>query len=112
NDSSLTLIDSVRTFIQKQLLQGPLPLLSQIAETYDKTTQYLTRIHKKHYNQTLENFIKVQKLEEAMRLLKTGLYTPTQVCERLQYSNLSNFSNAFKKRFGISPQDARPDDEE
>lgn len=111
NNSSLILINSIRSFILKQILHGPLPPLSKIAENYDKSTQYLTRIHRKHYSQTLEKFIKHQKLDEAMRLLKTGLYTPTQVSERLQYSSLSNFSNAFKKRFGISPQDVKPDNE-
>lgn len=46
------------------------------------------------------------RLEEARNLLLQGM-EPSQVCLRTGYGSLSYFSKAFKKSYGVSPQDYR-----
>jgi AraC-like DNA-binding protein len=42
-------------------------------------------------------------MQKARSLLLTGQYTVKEVGLQLGYTNLSNFSLAFKKEFGILP---------
>ena len=49
------------------------------------------------------DFIRNIRMEQAARLLSEQKLNITQVAYAVGYSNLSYFSTAFKKHFGISP---------
>ncbi|MDN6311089.1 MAG: AraC family transcriptional regulator, partial [Psychroflexus sp.] len=46
-----------------------------------------------------------KRLQKAKRLLEDGGCKPAELYLEFGYNNLSNFSIAFKNKFGISPRD-------
>jgi len=55
------------------------------------------------YNQTPGKWFKTQKLRKAKEILQSGDLLLSELHRRFGYENLSNFSTAFKKEFGINP---------
>lgn len=53
------------------------------------------------------DFIKSVRLKYAMKLLKSGRYSITEVSELCGFSGLDYFGKAFKKFFGYSPSDVK-----
>ena len=46
-----------------------------------------------------------KRLQKAMELLQEGSLKPSDIYLDIGYNNLSNFSTAFKNKFGKSPKD-------
>lgn len=44
-----------------------------------------------------------KRLHKAKEILQEGVFKPSEIYEDFGYNNLSNFSSAFKKEFGFSP---------
>lgn len=58
------------------------------------------------YGQAPGQWYKSRRLESARALLMNGSHKPSDIYLDFGYNNLSNFSAAFKTRFGLSPRDA------
>ncbi len=56
-------------------------------------------------NQSPTDFIKIIRLEHAMKLLKTNNRTITEISELCGFANIGYFSTSFKKHYGKSPRD-------
>ena len=59
------------------------------------------------YNVTPGKWLQKKRLEKAKEILEEGVLNASQVYPNLGYNNLSNFSTAFKKQFGISPKEVK-----
>lgn len=55
------------------------------------------------YKQSPGRWLKQQKLQRAREILRMGDKSPSELHQLFGYENLSNFSSAFKKEFGVSP---------
>lgn len=55
------------------------------------------------YNEAPGKWLQDRRLTKAKELLLNGRAKPSDIYEEYGYSNLSNFSIAFKNKFGISP---------
>ncbi|MDR0866378.1 MAG: response regulator [Candidatus Symbiothrix sp.] len=54
-------------------------------------------------DQAPNDFIRIIRLNKSKELLKSKIYTITEVSDRVGFSDPKYFSTSFKKQFGISP---------
>ncbi len=66
------------------------------------------RLFKQIFGTTPYKYHLENKMEKAMETIKDGHYSVTETGFLLGYSNLSQFSKAFKNHFGILPRDVKP----
>jgi AraC-like DNA-binding protein len=57
------------------------------------------------YNEPPGKWLQDKRLQKAKELLQGGNLKPSDIYLDIGYNNLSNFSTAFKNKFGISPTD-------
>ncbi|MBR8535221.1 helix-turn-helix transcriptional regulator [Carboxylicivirga sediminis] len=79
--------------------------VEKLAETYGVSVSKLKRDFKTLFNCSITHYYTNAKIDEAYRRLKSGKFTVSEVGYDLGYSNLSKFSEMFKKLKGISPRD-------
>lgn len=77
--------------------------LEEIAFLCNMSLSTFKRRFAKEFGQPPGQWLRDQRLLKAKTLLAQGNITPSQIYLDLGYSNLSNFSNAFKAKFGVSP---------
>lgn len=58
----------------------------------------------KHFNDTPSKWFQEKRLEYAAFLLKEKSMRPSDIFEEIGYENLSNFIQAFRVKFGITPK--------
>ncbi|TXZ07925.1 helix-turn-helix transcriptional regulator [Vibrio mimicus] len=78
--------------------------LNQLAEQHAMSVSNLQRKFKSRLNMTLAHYIRHRRLQFARQQLDRGLVTITEAAYEAGYLHPSNFTAAFKKAFGISPQ--------
>ncbi len=81
------------------------PNLYTLAREYGFCKTKLTRSFKNIYGKSLHAYVIEARLSEAARLLKETDMTISEIAERSGYLKTSQFSAAFKKRFGVTPSD-------
>ncbi len=67
----------------------------------------LTRICNMIYNESPGQKVKEIKMNHAMLLLSFSLLSVGEIADRIGYTDISTFSSAFTKHFGMSPSEAR-----
>lgn len=102
---NIALLNSVREFIQSQIKKGHIPPLSEIADTFEVSNQYLARLHNERFGNSLQNFSIICKLEESRRLIEEEGLSPSRAGYAVGYNSLSHFSAQFKRYFKVSPSD-------
>ncbi|GEN67461.1 helix-turn-helix domain-containing protein [Chryseobacterium rhizosphaerae] len=68
----------------------------------DAVYQLLRETLKKIFNETPNRWLIKRRLQEALFLIKEKKQRPTDIYIDLGFEDLSHFSFAFKKEFGIS----------
>lgn len=76
--------------------------VSELAKLCYLNSDYISKIFKRYTNTTINNYIALQKMAKAQRLLQQG-YTITQVQQLTGYSSYAHFFRTFKKQVGITP---------
>jgi AraC-like DNA-binding protein len=76
-----------------------------IAQSVSMSRATLYRKWKKESELTLNQLINKLRLEEAIRLIANENLNFSEASFVVGYTNLSYFSQAFKKVYGVSPQD-------
>lgn len=88
-------------FIEANLFE-PLEVPDIARQSYASVSTLLRRF-KSDVGMTPYLYIKNRRLEEAMRLLKSGDYPVSDVALLVGYENFGAFSEAFKEKYGDSP---------
>lgn len=88
-------------FIETHLTQAL--TLEAIAEFAHMSVSSLQRLFKDHMNMTAAHYVRRRKLNDARVKLATGCMTVSEAAYSYGYRHPSNFSLAFKKQFGYSP---------
>ncbi|MCG8579925.1 MAG: AraC family transcriptional regulator [Bacteroidales bacterium] len=93
--------------IKNKLLQSLTSSIKveDIAQEFAISVSKLNRDFKTLFNTSIYKFYTHAKMDEAYRRLKTGEYSVSEVGYDLGYSNLSKFSDMFKKIKGINPKE-------
>jgi AraC-like DNA-binding protein len=87
-------------------LESP-PSLLELSHMIHMNDCKLKRSFKHCFGQTVYEFVREQRLERAFSLLQKGSCNVSQAAFAIGYTNISHFSQAFRKQFGISPRALR-----
>lgn len=79
--------------------------LGEIAFLCNMSLSTFKRHFIKEYNMSPGKWLQDKKLQKAKELLENGEYTSAEIYLDSGYNNLSNFSIAFKNKFGYSPKE-------
>lgn len=96
---------AVRDLINERV-QDP-PNLSQIARMVGLNEYKLKRGFKEVFNNTVFGYLADQRLHLARRYLQDTRKTAAEISFELGFATPQHFSNAFRKKFGITPASAR-----
>ena len=81
----------------------PAPTISQLAKMVSISESKLKKDFKLIYGQPVYEYFQKVRMQTAKDKLLTGGHSVKEVAMELGYSNLSNFTIAFKKEFGLLP---------
>lgn len=79
--------------------------LEEIAFLCNMSLSTFKRHFINEYKQTPGKWLQDKRLQKAKEILEQGKLKPSDIYLDYGYNNLSNFSIAFKNKFGISPRD-------
>lgn len=85
--------------------QSEFPNINELARVALMSTSKLKSLFKKAFGMGLYEFYQKNRMHKAKEFLDTGAYSISEVGYNIGYKNMSNFSNAFKKEFGVLPKD-------
>lgn len=105
-ESKLKLIDPAIDFINENFLKEKISI-ERLAEISGISQSYLKKLFVKRFGVTPLKYVIQLKTNYACDLLKTGVYSVSQVAEICGYSNLYFFSRQFKEYSGISPMEIK-----
>ena len=77
--------------------------VEELVRTTNYSHGYVNREFKKYLGCSIIQFIIRKKLDKATVLLTTTDYSVETISDMLNLSNVSNFINIFKKRYGLTP---------
>jgi AraC family transcriptional regulator, transcriptional activator of the genes for pyochelin and ferripyochelin receptors len=98
-------IMAVRDLVNERV-QCP-PSLSEIARLVGLNEYKLKRGFKETFHTTVFGYLTEQRLDLARRFLSDTDKTAAEIAIELGYASPQHFNNAFKKKFGLSPQRVR-----
>ena len=81
--------------------------VADLAVRHQTSEAYFRREFKKYYDASPIEYIKKRRIETACRLLRTELYTITEVATRSGFDSVSYFSSEFRRIMGCSPREYR-----
>ena len=79
--------------------------IADICQHFSLSLSSLQILFKTAVNQTPKKYISDLKLEKACNLLRENRYTISEISLRLGYSSIHYFSNAFNRRYNVSPSE-------
>lgn len=95
--------------VEQYLLQNyreQFPTINTLSRMAMMSTSKLKQTFKKAFGLSLFEYFQKNRMYKAKELLKSNIYSVTEVGQLLGYQNLSNFSAAFKKEFHVLPKDS------
>ena len=102
-----------RIYLYRRMVQAKLFIDSHYAENIDLDNiaeeAYFSKFHfirlfRKIYNKTPHQYLTGVRIEQAMRLLRSG-QTVSDTCYAVGFESLGSFSGLFKRITGITPSD-------
>ena len=106
--AGLQLARATRNYIHDTVRMGSSPfIVAEIAAHFGVTADYLSRVYKKHYGQSVQSYLMRQRLTEAFRLLAEEGLPVTTVAYRMEFTDLSAFGKLFRKHFKHPPSAVR-----
>lgn len=86
--------------------QEPFPSVEKLSRMIFMSATKLKQSFKDAFGLGLFEYYQKNRMQKAREMLRNEIYSVTEVGKLLGYQNLSNFSIAFKKEFGVLPKDA------
>lgn len=83
------------------------PTIYELAKMVGTNDFKLKKGFKEVFNNTIFGFLLDFKMEKARKLLRYTNKTTTEIAHLLGYSHPGHFTNAFKKKFGVTPSALR-----
>lgn len=81
--------------------------LSDFAAKENCSLHYLSHFIKDSLNQSFQDYVSFVRVNSACRLMEAGDKKLLDVCEEAGFSDYRYFSRAFKKQFGMTPEQYR-----
>jgi len=105
SSASRPAVEKARAYIIQHLQEAI--TIDQLAEEVGLEPRTLSRNFKKLYRLTVMNFLFEERMKKAVVLLRTTQHPVSKIAQAVGYKNLSNFSDAFTRKFGYSPSTLR-----
>ena len=105
--SNLNLKDIEAVFrVRRRILQdlSNVPSIPELASVANMSSSKLQKCFKQVIGKAIAEYALSEKMEWAKRLLSTRLYSVSEVGYQIGYSNLSHFTEAFRKYHRINPK--------
>lgn len=77
--------------------------MPNLVKSLNYSRHYLCRVFKKYTNQTLSEYIKNLRLQNAAIYLKSTNLTLTEITQQIGIESLSYFNKIFKQKYGVTP---------
>ncbi len=87
-------------------LESP-PSLLELAKLVNLNDCKLKRTFKLLFGKTVYEHVREQRLEKAFDLLETGKCNVSEAAIAVGYTNISHFSEAFQRKYGILPREIK-----
>ncbi len=81
--------------------------LEQLADCIGLSTRQTQRLLEKNYNKSFSSMKLEARMAAAETLLRNSSLKITEISNRIGYSSIEHFSNAFKKFYGVNPSQYR-----
>jgi transcriptional regulator GlxA family with amidase domain len=81
--------------------------VAELARSVNMSASYLTRLFRLHTGRAPAGFVRDVRLRRAYELVQTTFLTIKEVMAAVGWNDPSHFSRAFKRHFGVSPQELR-----
>ena len=104
-DKDIDRMHKARDILEKDYVAPP--TINQLARLIGLNEAKLMQDFKQLYGQTIFDFTQNIRMDEAKRLLETTSKSITEIALDVGYEYSSNFTTAFKRRFGVPPSVAR-----
>ncbi|MRG45578.1 helix-turn-helix domain-containing protein [Chitinophaga sp. SYP-B3965] len=108
--NKLSRTDEERIYHARDLLlahaQDPLSLMD-LARKAGINEFKLKSGFRKVFDTTVFGYLSDHRLEQAKQMMREGIFSFTDIADELGYSSLQHFSNAFRKKFGVSPSELK-----
>lgn len=104
-DSRVTLINDIRSFIDLHLASDV--SLQSIADHVYLHPVYVSKIYKLETGDNLSDYVNRVRMDKASYLLKNGHDKIYEIATQLGYQRPHSFNHAFKKHYGMTPQEYR-----
>lgn len=99
-------VESVQKYIEEDY-SDPLLSLESLAERLNISPNYLRLIFKEAVNKSLSAYLAEFRFDKAKTLLETTNLTIAETANKVGYANSNYFYTAFKKHYGVSPNQYR-----
>ena len=86
---------------------SPAPFIPELAKMVNISEAKLKNNFKTVYGMPIYQYFQKARMRAAREVLETNKYSIKQIAIELGYTNLSNFSTAFRKEFGILPSELK-----
>lgn len=84
------------------------PSLQELSYLIRMNDYKMKRLFKQYYGKTIYQYLREERMKKAYVLIQDGHYNVSQAAFTVGYTNISHFSEAFKKYFGVSPHKVIP----
>lgn len=102
--ADLSKLMEIEAILVRDFSQPP-PTIATLAGLSNMSVSKLKSTFKKVYGTGIYEYYQKNRMLKAKAMLLTGKYNVKEVGTQLGYTNLSNFSLAFKKEFGLLPSE-------
>ncbi|UJF32922.1 response regulator transcription factor [Paenibacillus hexagrammi] len=104
-DSRTSLINDIRSFIEQNLAADV--SLQSIADHVYLHPVYVSKIYKLETGDNLSDYVNRLRMDKAAHLLKHSQDKIYEIATQLGYQRPHSFNHAFKKHYGMTPQEYR-----
>ncbi|HUC92810.1 MAG TPA: helix-turn-helix domain-containing protein [Paenibacillus sp.] len=104
-DSRSSLIKNIQTFIEDNVTRDI--SLQTIADKVYLHPVYVSKVYKLETGENVSDYVQRVKMEKAEYMLKHSSEKIYEIADQLGYQRPHSFIHAFKKIFGITPQEYR-----
>lgn len=81
--------------------------LDFIADQFHMSKTYVSRLLKRYANQSFLKILVEIRMEEARKMILEDKYKMYEIAEKVGYNDFSYFIQAFKKKYGVTPNEYR-----
>ncbi len=106
NASENYLINQIKHYMEENY-SDPSLCLTKISDEFSISECYFSYLFKKTTGENFSSYLEHLRMGKAIELLKTTNIKISQIFAQLGYNNITSFRRAFKKNYGVSPNQVR-----